>query len=316
MTPMLSRYYDGLNSMPTAGHGYGFHQGIMSICNYGILAGINPEQIFTDIRSKADNGERRVPDREITDTIRKAVLDHKKGTFVPTSRPNPIINDGKKSLRKITEQGKFDKDADLWESSPIRLTGDVEKDAILFIKTMFKRDDLIWIGERYQPGINGQTIRTVSEWTRHFKNGGSTAPHIVINPLDGVPRPTKTGDKTSLRGDGNVKRFRYCLVEFDDLNRENQIRFWSAVKLPVMALIDTAGKSIHAWLDVQKLAKIETPEQWESQIKIRLYEKILKPLGVDGACSNAARLSRLPGHKRDRKYQKLLYLSDEGKKTC
>ena len=309
MNPMLSRYQDGLNSMPTAGHGYGFHQAELSVANYGILAGIDPEQIFNDIRSKADNGERRVPDREITDTIRKAVLDHKKGTFIPTHRPRPIVNDGKKARQRIIDNGKYDNDADLWESSPLRLTGGVKKDAVLLLKTLFTPNDLIWIGDRYHPGIMGGTIQSAARWVTDFKNGIRTFPHIIINPLDGIPRPTKSGDKISLRGDANVKKYRYCLVEFDDLSRVEQIRFWSAVKLPIVALIDTGGKSIHAWIDVQKLAEVKTFEQWKQQIKIRLYEKILKPLGVDGACSNAARLSRLPGHKRDEKWQRILWLN-------
>ena len=82
-----------------------------------------------------------------------------------------------------------------------------------------------------------------------------------------------------LRGDGNVKAFRHCLVEFDTLSREDQIRFWSAAKLPILALIDTGGKSIHAWLDVQKLFNVSTSEQWDQNIKIGLYEKALIPLG-------------------------------------
>jgi hypothetical protein len=108
------------------------------------------------------------------------------------------------------------------------------------------------------------------------------------------------------------------MAEFDGLCREDQIRFWSAVKLPIVALIDSGGKSIHAWLDVQKLAKVETPEQWQSEIKGRLYDRILTPLGVDSACSNPARLSRLPGYFRSEKqaWQRLLWLSPEGRPVC
>jgi hypothetical protein len=113
--------------------------------------------------------------------------------------------------------------------------------------------------------------------------------------------------------DACIKTFRYCLVEFDDLSREDQIRFWSAVRLPVVCLIDSGGKSIHEWLDIRKLAKVENPEQRDIEIRQRVYQRILKPLGVDGACSNPARLSRLPGHIRDGKYQKILWISNNGK---
>jgi hypothetical protein len=108
------------------------------------------------------------------------------------------------------------------------------------------------------------------------------------------------------------------MAEFDTLSREDQLRFWSVVSLPIIALVDTGGKSIHAWLDVSKIAKVTSSEKWTTEIKGRLYDRILKPLGVDGACSNPARLSRLPGHLREEKneYQKLLYLDPGGNPIC
>lgn len=188
-------------------------------------------------------------------------------------------------------------------------------DVILLLETLYEETDLIWIGERHDAGILGQTIRTSSNWVTYFRNGGKTGPFIIINPLNGVPAPTKSGDKTTLRGDGNASAYRFCMAEFDGLSREDQIKFWSAVKLPIVALIDSGGKSIHAWLDVQKLSQVVTAEDWQQQIKIRLYDQILTPLGVDSACSNPARLSRLPGHHREEKqaWQRLLWLSSDGR---
>lgn len=187
-------------------------------------------------------------------------------------------------------------------------------DAILLLETLFRPDDLLFIGERF----DADTIKTAGEWIIHIKNGGNTGPHIIPNPLTGTPAPTKSGDKATLRGDGNIRSYRYCVAEFDALGREEQIRFWSAVKLPVVALIDSGGKSIHAWIDVQKLARVTTADEWQQQVKIRLYDQILNPLGVDAACSNPARLSRLPGHFRAETgaFQRLLWLSPEGRPIC
>jgi len=128
----------------------------------------------------------------------------------------------------------------------------------------------------------------------------------------------KSGNGETLRGDLSVKEYRYCVVEFDDLSREDQIRFWSAAKLPIVVLIDSGGKSIHAWLQVSKLAEVKAPEQWQSNIKGWLYDRLLIPLGVDAACNNPSRLSRLPGHFRQDKesMQRLLWLSNEGKPLC
>jgi len=311
-----SRYQDALLDIPSPG--CGCHPSLLGVANKGVRAALDSEQIFQDIRQNIPQGDRRVSDREIQDAINKALSDFNGGTFMPKARPRPIVNDGKTALQRIIEQGMISDEADLWEVSRIRLYGEPEQDPSLLLRTVFEPADLIWIGEMYKAGIMDDTIRTRDEWITYFENGGKTAPHIILNPLNGMPAPTKSGEGNTLRGDANIKEYRYCLIEFDILTREDQIRFWSAAKLPIVALIDSGGKSIHAWLEVSKLAQVSTSEQWATEIKGRLYDRILTPMGVDAACSNPARLSRLAGHYREEKgqYQRLLWLSREGKTIC
>jgi hypothetical protein len=313
---LLERYQDALRTIPTPGGGY--HTAILGIANLGTIAELRAERIFTDIRQATPQGKRRISDREITDAIRKALSDHNGGTFTPKARPTPVIKDGKKSLQKIIDQGKGNDEADLFETSPIHLPEDLKNDPALFLENLYESTDLIWIGERHGAGILGETIRTTTQWIAHFRKGGKAGPHIIPNPLTGTPAPTKTGDKTTLRGDGNIRSYRFCMDEFDSLSREDQIKFWSAVKLPVVCLIDSGGKSIHAWLQVSKLAQVERSDEWATHIKGRLYDQILTPMGIDSACSNPARLSRLPGHFREEKqaWQRLLWLSPEGRPIC
>jgi hypothetical protein len=311
-----SRYQDTLLKIPSPG--CGCHPSLLGVANLAVKAGLDSEQIFQDIRQNIPQGDRRVSDREIQDAINKALSDYNGGTFIPKPRPKPIVNDGKTALQRIIEQGKYSDEADIWEASPIRLRETPQDDPDILLKTLYKPNDFIFMGERYEAGIMGQTIRPAAGWITHYQNGGKKAPHLILNPLNGMPATTKNGDGETLRGDKNVKEYRYCLVEFDALNREDQIRFWSAVKLPIVALIDSGGKSIHAWLEVSKLDEVNTSDQWGTEIKGRLYDRILTPMGVDGACSNPARLSRLPGHYREEKgsYQRLLWLSPEGKPIC
>jgi len=309
--PMKSKYKKSLRSIPAPGTGC--HPSLLSVANLGVIAGVEPEQIFNDIRRAIPHGGRFVPDREIDDTIKKAKSDYRGGIFTPRPRPKPIVKNGKAGLQKIISQAQITDDVDFWEASPIRLFGNLRYDAIMLLKTLFKPNDLLFIGERYQKGILTTSIRTAWDWATFFKKGGSLPPHILINPLSGDAAQSKSGDK-SMRCDACVKSFKHCLVEFDDLTLEEQFSFWAVVKLPVVALIHSGGKSIHAWIDVQMLFKVETLKQWDTEIKRRLYDRILKPLGVDGACSNSARLSRLPGHHRENKsIQKLLWLSPKGR---
>jgi len=305
-----AKYRDRLRSIPAPGGG-GCHTAILGIANLGIMAGLNAETIFQDVRRAIPAGTRQIPDKEITDAINTALSDHNGGTYSPRPRPAPAVKNGKSALQKIINQGKITTEVDLWEASPLRLWEEPQDDPMLLLSTLYDPTDFVWIGDRYDEGTVGKTIRTAKEWITYFRDGGKTAPHIILNPLNGAPAPKKVGEGETLRGDANIKKYRFCLVEFDDLSREDQIRFWSAVRLPVVCLIDSGGKSIHAWLDVQKLATVETSEQWDSEIKQNLYGRLLTPLGVDSACSNQSRLSRLPGHYRTEKsnYQKILWLA-------
>jgi hypothetical protein len=306
---LLARYNEALRIIPFPGGG-GCHSSILGVANLGVLAGLTAETIFQDLRQSIPSGSRKVSDGEISDAIRKALSDHNGGTYTPRPRPEPVVRDGKATRQRIIDQGKILDEADFWEASPIRLLEEPKDDPALLLETLYEPTDLLWIGEHDHPGVLGKTIRTAADWITYFRNGGKTAPHIIPNPMSGQEGTTKTGE-SSFRSDDTVKTYRFCLVEFDDLPREFQIRFWSAVRLPVVCLIDSGGKSIHAWLDVQKWTTVETPDQWQAEIKQHLYDRLLAPLGVDKACSNPARLSRLPGHYRIEKgnYQRTLWLS-------
>ncbi len=309
-----SKYQDRLAN-PRAPGGGGCNLWIMSTAKLGTYAGVAPEQMFSDMRQVIPRGGRRVPDGEIHKAIRKALSQHRGGTYKPQPKVAPIVQDGQATVRRIITSGKINNDADLWEASPIRLADEPQYDAPLFLESMFQPDDLLFIGDRLDAGVIGQNIRTCAQWVEYFRNGRQAGPFIIISPLSGQPAQKKSDDGQTLRGDNNVQTFRFCMAEFDNLSREDQIKFWSAVKLPIRALIDSGGKSIHAWLEVSKIAVVETLADWQAHIKSKLYDQGLTPLGVDSACSNPARLSRLPGFFRREKnnWQRLLWLSSEGR---
>ena len=311
------KYLLRLQSIPPPGGG-GCHQSLLGVANLGVRAGLTAERIFQDIGNHIPAGHRRVPDREVWEAINKAFGDRQihNGNLRKLRRKQPALN-GKIVLQKIIAQGRIHDAVELCDASPIKLSGEPADNAILLLSVLYKTDDLIWIGDKYDIGMVGVTIRTRDEWITHLRNGGKAAPHIIPNPVSGQEGLTK-GGKPSLRCDNTIKVFRYAMGEFDNLSKEEQIRFWSAVELPISALIDTGGKSIHAWVDISKLTSVESPEHWQREIKGRLYGRILTPLGVDAACSNSARLSRLPGHYRSEKqaWQRLLWLSPEGRHLC
>ena len=310
------RYQEKLSTIPPPGSGC--HPYLLSVAEYGILAGLSAKKIFSDVRSAIPQGSRKVPDKEILDAIEKAQWDCRPFNKLHDERihrrpalatPASSLFDGKATLQCIIAEAEKWNESDLAEMSPTRIPAEPALQTALFLKAMYSDDEKVFIADRIAPGIIGRTIRTVSEWDAHFKRGGATAPFIIVNPLTGNEAKKKSGGLT-LRGDGNVHNFRYALAEFDNLSHEDQLKFWAAVPLPVVALVDTGGKSLHGWIDVQKMAEVSNHDDWDTHIRSRLYDGRLTPMGCDPACKNPARLSRLPGHFRVEKgkYQRLLWL--------
>ena len=114
-----SRYQTNLdNSVPS---GQGCHSWIMSSANLGVIAGEDPEKIFSDIRRAIVPGKRCIADREIADAVRKALTELRAGKWTPRPRPTPVVKDGRAVLQRIIDSAKITTEADLWEASPIRL---------------------------------------------------------------------------------------------------------------------------------------------------------------------------------------------------
>ncbi len=297
-----------LNNIPAPGNGC--HPYLLRIANKGIETGHDGERIFDDIRQGIPAGQRDVPDREIWDAIEKAENENevknktgkvtRRKLYLPPERPTLKPDD----FRDIIMGSGSNNEASLIESSPTHLNDNPKDDAILLIKSLYKPNDYLFLGDIFDKGV-----MKARQWAKQIKYLRSKPPHIIPNVLTGDEHKLSNG-KLSKRCDAAVKKFRFALVEFDNMNRSDQLLFWSGwiqtPKLPKVAcLIDSGNKSIHAWLEVKQPDR----EAWDREIKENLFEKCLIPLGVDPATRNPSRLSRLPGHKRDNKWQRLLYLN-------
>lgn len=102
--------------------------------------------------------------------------------------------------------------------------------------------------------------------------------------------------------DKSVTRFAYSLAESDSLPIEEQQKFFINSKLPIAALVESGGKSVHA------IVKIDAEDEIEYKQRVNfLYDWLSKhSFVVDENNKNPARLSRLPGAERDGKIQKLI----------
>ena len=299
----ITRYEEALRSLPPSGGG-GCHGALLGIANLGVRSGLSDQQIFGDLRRHIQ-GTRRVTESEIVEAIRKARAECSEPHFIP---PAPRQRTSKLTLKKLLREGCHGSEADIWEKSPIRIDWPPEEDSWRVLALLYAPDEILFCGTEREKARPGGAIRNTSEWCSYFQTGGTIPPHIIPNPLSGNEGQTKSGEP-SYRSDSCVQAYRFSIVEFDNLDREQQIQFWSAINLPVAALIDSGGKSIHGLIKVD----CDGAEAWERDVEQRLYMERLVPLGVDPACRNEARLSRLPGHKRGERWQRVLYLAPDGR---
>ena len=310
-----TRYEERLQALPASGGG-GCHPALLGCASMGVRAGIHADQICEDLR-QCVHGTRTVSDREIAEAVAKAMIDSDSPRRTQRTARHTVpgvVFDGTAALRNLVSAGHGFGEADVTDRSPVRIDWPPEEDAARVLEALYTPEEQLFIGPSRGRARIGCEVRPVGKWLRHFSEAGpvATAPHIIPNPLTGTPASLANGTGQTVRGDACVARFRFAVVEFDGLSREDQLAFWYAAEMPVVALIDSGGKSIHGWVRVCDVAQAEV---WERVVEQHLFGCLLQPLGVDGACKNESRLSRLPGHLRKEtgRWQRILYLAPEGK---
>ena len=81
---------------------------------------------------------------------------------------------------------------------------------------------------------------------------------ICVNPMKGFSAVNFSG-RASARCQNNVSVRRYLVAEFDDvsLGKEGQARLVTALaeKAPLVMVVDSGGKSLHAWFHVEAMAR-------------------------------------------------------------
>ena len=320
MNTKTNAYDNALHNIPAPG-GNGCHTALLTAANLGIIAGLSPDAIFTDIRSNIPQGKRKVPDNEIRDAINKAARDvtpatHATGHRTPYRKPAPPAPppfDGPAYRRKLIARSAGTTTADLSKLSPVAIPSDPAEHTQKLLTTLYTPSDVLFTGTQY-----GKPVRRVSSILEAIKSGSKIPPNIAPNTFTG--KQARTGNDTlSFRCDAAVKDHRFAIVEFDDMPKDEQLCFWHSIitgnLLKVTALIDSGNKSIHAWIAVN----LPNAEAWQRVVKDELYHPQtgrMTLLGADRACQNASRLSRMPGHYRaDKgKYQRLLYLNPDNQR--
>lgn len=178
-----------------------------------------------------------------------------------------------------------------------------------YLCALFEPDDIVaWVSlsnEEHKPADKGYWKRR-DVFIRDVRDGGigklygdfqggegsDSGAWIRFNPMD--------GDDIK---DSNVADFRYALVEADSGEPEQQQATMEAMRLPIMALTYSGGKSMHAIVAVDAA----TREEYRDRVNLLYAECKKAGLDVDTQNKNPARLSRMPGVARGDVMQRLIY---------
>lgn len=149
-------------------------------------------------------------------------------------------------------------------------------------------------------GIYGRTAGEIkSALSGGMENGigttnGESGAWIRFNPLDG-----------SGVGNANVTAYRFALLESDDMPIGKFAGIVRKLNLPVAAMVDSGGKSLHA------IVRIDADDERTYRERVEtLYARCERNgIEVDRANKNASRLCRMPGVTRNGRRQFLAGLA-------
>ena len=225
---------------------------------------------------------------------------------VPKKESKPDEEPAPSAFASLAAEGG-DATGQRWRASspvPLNPAGPDAGEYAELLRNLYRPDEKVCGGDE-----RATMPKDVAKRIAELENGAIPPAYHCANPLTGELGHTKSGT-LSMRCDATVAAHRFVVAEMDDTPLEEQARFWEGwrknIPIPIAALIYTGGKSIHAWLRVDAA----DAEEWDREIRGRLFPECLVPLGCDKTCKNPSRLTRAPGRIREDKgkWQSLLFL--------
>jgi hypothetical protein len=151
-----------------------------------------------------------------------------------------------------------------------------------------------------------------------FQNGLHAGVWFLSNPVDGEWKELKRLEKESnpsgrtRRAEENITAWRYAVLESDSAPRKLWLRALVQIPLPIAAITESGGSSVHALVRIDAATKNE----WDSVVRKNLLP-VLTTLGADPGALTAVRLTRLGNCERKEKgqIQRLLYLDPQADGT-
>src|SRR5262249_59015543 len=115
------------------------------------------------------------------------------------------------------------------------------------------------------------------DWMRWFRD------HGVPQSEAGAwirPNPVKQrgSGKAGAITDADVTSYRFCLLESDALPVDLQLSLWARLPLPIAAIIQSGGRSVHSWV----MLNCSNAQEYRTKV-----ERIYSLLAQFGICSGS-----------------------------
>ena len=256
---------------------------------YGILAGLTEEEIIDgyhargvrnrdgDIRRECASARTKQGERRANGTSRRRVRALPKPTsgVKPTTKPPPKlqfehIEAGRAamSLLKGAFALSFGKHALMFAVREVT-TGKAEMDwqtqICSYLLAHYKPSEILEARtDKRTRQAEDKGLLTCQELMNEAMRGNFNFELITLNALSGEP-VEKCGRKPSwVVRECVLKPWKFMLLEFDGMDLKEQIFFWVGVwvkrTLPLVSLVWSGNKSIHATIEVDA----DTPEEYEA----------------------------------------------------
>lgn len=183
-----------------------------------------------------------------------------------------------------------------------------EGERVIIFTRYYSQGDFIWVAGRSEvgsrkSGLHGGFRLSDEQGTAavasELPKTGRLGAWYLVQPVSGKweigQRVKDDVVKYTRRSEINVTRWAHFVLESDELEAEVWHQVVAALKLPIVALYTSGGRSIHALVREE----VPTKGHWDA-VKHQL-ERIVCPLGADPGAISAVRLSRLPGVFREGK---------------
>lgn len=176
------------------------------------------------------------------------------------------------------------------------------KELIEYLDTLYDDDDFVNIvlkakydeaKNKWKPGNMGITLK--AKVLRDKLENSSSMEECFgdVNPEAGAWIRLNPTDGEGI-GNKNTTKFRYALIESDEMPLDQQMRFFKESHLPIKLVVNSGGKSLHAVVDLGAKDK----KEFDKRVLTLFNYCSSNGFEIDENNKNCSRLSRAPGFIR------------------